>query len=66
MTGKLRSLKIEADGDKFKAPLKPKIRLSGRWLEQAGFRVGSRVNVTCIAQGKLELNLISQTDIDHL
>ena len=56
MNGKSRTLKIEADGDRFKGPLKPKIRLSGRWLERAGFRPGYRVNVTYIAPGKIELD----------
>jgi len=38
----MRSLKIEAHGDKWKGPLKPKIRLMGRWLDQAGFKAGDR------------------------
>jgi type I toxin-antitoxin system toxin SymE len=48
-------LKIEADGDFWKGLIKPKIRLMGRWLEQAGFRPGNRVHVTCIAPGVIEL-----------
>jgi hypothetical protein len=27
----------------------------GRWLEQAGFRPGHRVQVTCVAPGLIEL-----------
>lgn len=58
MSGKQRTLKIEADGDRFKGALKPKIRLSGRWLERAGFEPGRRVSVTCVCQGKIELHSI--------
>ena len=48
-----RTLKIEADGEYGK--IKPKIRLQGKWLEQAGFKPGSHVNVKCIAEGVMEL-----------
>jgi Toxin SymE, type I toxin-antitoxin system len=51
----VRKLKIEASGDFWKGLIKPKIRLTGRWLEEAGFRPGSRVHVTCIAPGVIEL-----------
>jgi hypothetical protein len=51
----VRTLKIEADGDAWKGVIKPKIRLMGRWLELAGFRPGSRVRVTCVAPGVIEL-----------
>ena len=51
----VRKLKIEADGDLWKCPIKPKIRLIGRWLERAGFRPGNHVHVTCIAPGVIEL-----------
>lgn len=51
----VRTLKIEADGDPWKGLIKPKIRLMGRWLEQAGFNPGNRVHVTCIAPGVIEL-----------
>ena len=51
----VRTLKIEADGDLWKGLIKPKIRLMGRWLEQAGFRPGHRVQVTCVAPGVIEL-----------
>jgi len=52
----VRSLKIEAQqGDRWKAVVKPKIRLIGRWLERAGFKPGAQVQVTCIAPGLIEL-----------
>ena len=51
----IRTLQIEADGDPWKGLIKPKIRLMGRWLEQAGFKPGLRVRVTCVAPGVLEL-----------
>ena len=51
----VRTLKIEAEGDGWKGLIKPKIRLVGRWLERAGFRPGTRVSVTCLAPGVIEL-----------
>ncbi len=50
-----RTLKIEANGDPWKGLIKPKIRLTGRWLERAGFQPGQRVQVICVAPGVLEL-----------
>jgi len=50
-----RMLKIEGDGDPWKGLIKPKIRLTGRWLERAGFKPGHRVYVTCVAPGVIEL-----------
>jgi hypothetical protein len=54
MKAKTRTLKIEADGDRWKG-IKPKIRLRGDWLERAGFKPGNRVSVNCIADGVMEL-----------
>ena len=51
----VRTLKIEEDGDFFRRRIKPKIRLTGRWLERAGFKPGTRVFVTCLAPGIIEL-----------
>ncbi len=51
----VRMLKIEADGDPWKGLIKPKIRLTGRWLERAGFSPGNHVHVTCVAPGLIEL-----------
>ena len=48
-------LKIEAVGDFCKKLIKPKIRLTGNWLERAGFRPGNHVHVTCVAPGVIEL-----------
>jgi hypothetical protein len=50
-----RSLKIEAHGDVWEGRIKPKIRIMGRWLEQAGFKPGGRVEITCLAPGLMEL-----------
>lgn len=50
-----RLLKIEAEGDRWTGSPKPKIRLTGRWLENAGFLPGNRVQVIPIAAGVLEL-----------
>lgn len=51
----VRILKIEATGDFWKGGTKPKIRLTGRWLERAGFRPGDHVQVMCVRPGLLEL-----------
>ena len=51
----VRTLKIEEDGDFFRRRIKPKIRLTGRWLERAGFKPGTRVSITCLAPGVIEL-----------
>src|SRR5215203_709584 len=51
----VRRLKIEADGDTWKNLIKPKIRLTGRWLERAGFKPGNHVQVTCVSPGVIEL-----------
>lgn len=51
----VRSLQIEAEGDPWKGPPKPKIRLMGRWLENAGFPPGLRVQVLCLSPGRIEL-----------
>lgn len=52
---KPRTLKIEEEGDFWRGKTKPKIRLKGLWLQQAGFQPGNRVNVNCVAHGVLEL-----------
>ena len=58
MEDKTRSLKIEATGDFFKGLVKPKIRVSGRWLERAGFRPGGRVSLKCVAPGIIKLQAV--------
>jgi hypothetical protein len=51
-----RKLKIESTGDFFKGHVKPKIRISGIWLERAGFKPGGRVNLKCVAPGIIEMH----------
>lgn len=51
----IRTLKIETVGDFWRGLIKPKIRLTGHWLERAGFNPGSRVQVICVAPGIIEL-----------
>ena len=58
----MRSLKIEADGDPWKGLIKPKIRLIGKWLQNAGFKPGHRVRVTCVEAGVIELRSIHETE----
>jgi Toxin SymE, type I toxin-antitoxin system len=51
----IRNLKIEATGDFFRGKISPKIRLSGHWLEVAGFKPGQRVEVQISQPGILIL-----------
>ncbi len=53
-----RILKIEETGDFYASTVRPRIRLSGRWLEQAGFKPGHRVQVEWIEDGVLSLRFI--------
>ena len=53
---KARSLKIEVDP--WAEPVKPRIRLHGRWLEQAGFLPGHRVDINCTEPGTLTLRFV--------
>lgn len=55
-----RSLAIEATGDFFRNKITPKIRLSGQWLEKAGFRPGHRVQVLMEQPGSLTLRFLEQ------
>ena len=55
-----RSLAIEASGDFFRRKVTPKIRLSGKWLELAGFRPGHRVQVIIEEPGHLRLRFLEQ------
>ena len=50
-----RTLKIEATGDFWRGKVTPKIRLTGQWLERAGFKPGHRVEVRLDEPGKLTL-----------
>jgi hypothetical protein len=52
---KTRNLKIEATGDFCYGKIKPKIRLTGHWLERAGFKPGHRVAVQISEPGILTL-----------
>jgi hypothetical protein len=52
---KRRSLKIEAVGDFAYRKIKPRIRLSGYWLEQAGFKPGHRAEIHAPRPGELTL-----------
>ena len=53
-----RTLKIEETGDFFQGKVTPKIRLSGKWLERAGFKPGHRVELSWIAPGLLTLRFV--------
>ena len=53
-----RSLKIEATGDFYKRRVIPKIRLSGKWLEAAGFKPGHRVELDFMGLGLVTLRFV--------
>jgi len=53
-----RTLKIESAGDFFYGKVSPKIRLSGHWLERAGFKSGHRVEVQVSQPGILTLRFL--------
>jgi 3'-phosphoadenosine 5'-phosphosulfate sulfotransferase len=55
MTAKARNLKIEAIGDFACRKIKPRIRLSGYWLERAGFKPGHRVVIHESKPGELTI-----------
>ena len=44
--------------------IKPKIRITGQWLERAGFNPGSHVQVTCLAPGVIELRSPDASTVD--
>jgi len=58
---KTRNLKIEASGDYWRGTVTPKIRLSGQWLERAGFKPGSRVEIQISQPGTLTLQFVDQS-----
>ena len=53
-----RTLKIEATGDFFLKKITPKIRLTGQWLERAGFKPGHRVEVQLQQPGLMTLRCV--------
>ena len=55
-----RSLKIEAIGDFAYNKIKPRIRLSGHWLERAGFKPGHRAVIHVPRLGELTLQFKEQ------
>lgn len=58
----VRSLAIEATGDFYRGKVVPKIRITGRWLERAGFKPGHRVEVRFDQPGNLTLRFLEQTN----
>ena len=58
-----RTLKIESVGDFFYGRVSPKIRISGRWLERAGFKPGHRVEIQVSQPGILTLHFRDQSNL---
>src|SRR6185295_12990678 len=50
-----RTLKIEEQWISRRLGVKSKIRIIGKWLEQAGFKPGQRMRLTVMASGVMEL-----------
>jgi hypothetical protein len=57
-----RTLKIEETGDFAERKIKPRIRLTGYWLERAGFKPGHRVEVQSSEPGTLTLRVLAESD----
>jgi hypothetical protein len=57
---KTRILKVEATGDFCRGKITPKIRLTGQWLERAGFRPGHHVEVHSDQSGTITLRFLSE------
>lgn len=55
---KPRTIKIEESGDFWSGDVKPRIRLTGRWLDKAGFKAGHRVDVEFHKTGVLVLRFV--------
>lgn len=55
MNPKTRSLKVEAIGEFVYGKVRPRIRLTGLWLENAGFKPGHRVEISSSKPGELLL-----------
>ena len=64
MNSKPRTLKIEAIGDFARRKVKPRIRLTGHWLEKAGFKPGHRVEISSSRPGELSLQFKEQAMAD--
>ena len=56
-------LKIEAVGDFAGRKIKPRIRLTGHWLERAGFKPGHRVCILSLKPGELTLQFREAADV---
>jgi len=55
-----RFLKVEEVGDFSRGKVVPRIRMAGKWLEQAGFKPGCRVQVVARQPGMLNVHLHDQ------
>lgn len=58
---KTRTLKIESAGDYWRGRVTPKIRLTGQWLERAGFKAGNHVVVQISQPGTITLQFVDHS-----
>ena len=56
---KTRTIKIEPAGDYWRGQVTPKIRLTGQWLERAGFKPGNRVEIEVREAGTITLRFLN-------
>ena len=63
---KARTLKIEEAGDYWRGRVIPKIRITGRWLERAGFKPGNRVEIQVSEPGTLTLRFVDLSSADNI
>ncbi|MGO8929138.1 MAG: hypothetical protein ACLQU3_19905 [Limisphaerales bacterium] len=54
-------MRIERTGDFWQGKIKPRIRIGGQWLEQAGFKCGHCVLATVEEPGMMTLRFIDQS-----
>ncbi len=59
------TLKIEAVGDFAARSIKPRIRISGHWLERAGFKPGHRVIIHALQPGEMTLQFLESAGVPH-
>jgi hypothetical protein len=59
----VRHLKIEPIGDFFRGKIKPRIRITGHWLERAGFKPGHRVEIRVEQPGTMTLRFLEQSGV---
>jgi hypothetical protein len=50
-------LTVERTGDFWKNKIIPRLRIAGKWFDQAGFKPGSRVTVRLLQPGIMQITV---------